>query len=93
MTSFGAASDIRDCPVQFIETALDDREQFLAMSRELDVASRAIEKPEPDTGLQFPDQDAEPRWRDEQRFGRSREVAVLSDETERAQLPGADFHC
>ena len=56
------------------------------------MARRAVEQSEPDATFQLFDQHAQPRWRDEQRFGRAGEIVMLRRETESAQLPRTDFH-
>src|SRR5262249_29083549 len=93
LIALGTAPDVRDRGIELFKASVDDREQFPTVRGQIDLAGRAIEETEADAAFQFPDQDAEARWRDEERLGRAGEVAMLRDQPERAQLPGADFHC
>src|SRR5262249_39786974 len=92
VTTLGRAPDARDCGIEFLEATLDNRQQLAAMGRQLDVTCRAIEQPEPDAAFQFANQDAQTRGRYEERLGGTREIAMVCNETKRAELPGADFH-
>jgi hypothetical protein len=46
------------------------------------VPRRAVEQPESELVLELTDQQAQPRWSNEERFCGPREVVVLSDEEE-----------
>ena len=87
-----ATPDVRDRSIELLEVSLNDGEKLPAVRRQFDVTCRAVEQPESDATFQLFDQHAQAGWRDEKRFGSTREIVMLRCETESAQLPGADFH-
>ena len=67
-------------------------EQRTARRGQLDAAGRALEQARADALLELPDLRAQRRLRQVQPLGRAREVELLGDRDERAQVPELDVH-
>jgi hypothetical protein len=78
--------------VKLLEVLLNDGEEFRTVRREIHMPSRAIEQPKSDSALEFLDQHAQTRRRDEECLRGAREIVVLCDEPESTQLLGGEFH-
>ncbi len=86
-----AASDAGHGFIELLEMPARCIEQVGAVARELDLPCRAVEQAVAELVLEFADQHAQARRRDEERLGRSREAAMVGHEMERPKLSGREL--
>jgi len=67
-------------------------EQVGAMTGQLHLPRGAVKETIAELILEFANEHARARWRDERPLRRAREAVMVGDEVKRARLPSGEFH-
>jgi hypothetical protein len=79
--------------IQLLETLPHHSKQFVAGTRQADVARGAIKQAESELGFELSNQNAQAGWSDVKCLRGTREASMLGDKQESSTLAGRKFHC